>query len=175
MGEQDRKGASSGDRSLSGALIGGAFGFIGIAVFASASYADKVSSEWLLRGNIACTIAVALFLASIFFGGRGWTRKSEAGGFHPFNLQALTGLLGIFALGAGAAMFAFNPKVTPEPASARALVERLERIERTLSEQAVEISELRDRQEPRSVPPAEAALPAGSGDKRAPLDSDLGR
>jgi hypothetical protein len=102
--------ALEGERSLSGSLIGGAFGFIGIAIFASASYAEKVVPTALWWGNFAAMLSVIMFVSSIFFGGRGWTRDNRKGFRNSFNLQAVAGLFGLVFLALGAAIFAFNPK-----------------------------------------------------------------
>ncbi|QEE44548.1 hypothetical protein FVA81_07985 [Rhizobium sp. WL3] len=108
--EQCADSASESDRALAGALIGGAFGFIGLAIFSSASYAEKVDPTSLWWGNIAAMIAVFFLVASIIFGGLGWTRQSRSGFSNQFNLQALFGLVGIVLLSFSAGIFAFNPK-----------------------------------------------------------------
>ena len=121
---------SDAERSLSGALIGGAFGFIGIAIFASASYADKVNSGSLWWGNVAATISVLMFVASIVFGGRGWNRSNAAGFTNLFNLQAVAGLFGIIALGMSAALFAFNPKTNEIESRIQVMNSRINALER---------------------------------------------
>jgi hypothetical protein len=126
---QPARNANNSEQSLSGALIGGAFGFIGLAIFASASYADKVDPPWLKWGNFGATIAVILLIVSVFFGGRGSTGKVSAGKLNPFNIQAITGLVGIALLAISAAVFAFNPKqeqAKPDPIQVNIRLNRLE-------------------------------------------------
>lgn len=138
----DRADTSESERSLSSALIGGAFGFIGIAIFSSASYADKVSPNSLWWGNLLVTSSVLLLVASVICAGRGWTRKNSPGFFNPFNLQAWCGLLGILVLGGGAAIFAFNPKIDTRQVEMLELLSRIQVLEKAVSTQQASIDAL---------------------------------
>lgn len=120
-------------RALSSALIGGAFGFTGIAIFASASYADKVEPSALGWGNILSMISVVMLMASIIFGGRGWTRKDGDALRNTFSLQALSGLLGVLLLCVAAGIFAFNPKIDRQN-DLRRIEIRLDRLENQLGQ-----------------------------------------
>lgn len=121
--------ATESDRNLSSALIGGAFGFIGIAIFASASYADKVDAVALWWGNVAATVSVGFLLASIISGGWGWTKRCLPGPLNPFSLQALFGLIGVVLLGVSAGYFAFNPKEDVSASGNDNFSKRIEAIE----------------------------------------------
>lgn len=118
-------------RALSTALIGGAFGFTGIAIFASASYADKVEPTALFWGNILSMISVAILMASIFFGGRGWTLKDGNDLRNTFSLQALLGAFGVAFLCVAAGIFAFSPRIDQQT-DLRKLEMRLDQIETKL-------------------------------------------
>jgi hypothetical protein len=104
-----KRTASESDRALAGSLMGGAFGFIGLAMFSSASYAEKVEPNSLWWGNFAAMSSIALLAVSVMFGGWGWTRRSRPGFFNQFNLQAISGLAGMVCLVVSAVIFAFNP------------------------------------------------------------------
>ena len=151
MADPKHGSASASDRALSSALIGGSFGFIGIAIFASASYADKVGSNALWWGNLLATFSVLLLIASVVFGGRGWTRKSGAGAFHPFNMQAVTGLIGIVLLCIAAAIFAFNPKQETPKVDPTKGDERLRHLEVEQARQRLQIDLLLKDQKPANV------------------------
>jgi hypothetical protein len=132
--------ASEADRSLSSALIGGAFGFVGIAIFASASYADKVSSAALWWGNIFSTSSVLLLVVSIYFGGKGWTAKSKFGQNSSFNKQAILGIIGIAALAISSAIFAFNPKNDETNEKIEMLSQRISTLERLKKQDSLDQS-----------------------------------
>jgi hypothetical protein len=125
--------AQESDRALSGALIGGAFGLVSLAIFASASYADKVAASALWWGNVFATGAVLCLMASIIFGGIGWTAKVKVGAGNPFDRQAKLGMIGTVLLCTAAAVFAFNPKPDKKDPEFERLTQRVDRLEKQIN------------------------------------------
>lgn len=130
--EQRARSASESDRALAGALIGGAFGFIGLAIFSSASYAEKVDPASLWWGNFAAMSSVFFLVVSVVFGGWGWTRRSRSGFSNQFNLQALSGLVGIVLLSLSAGFFAFNPKAAGPSEEMEILIKQIDALQAQL-------------------------------------------
>lgn len=130
-----RRPAKAHERAIAGTLIAGAFGLIGLALFAWASALDKVQ-EWALKLGFWLTVGAALFLlASIIFGGKGMAGSVKPGFRNPFNLQAWSGLIGFLFLLAAGGVFALNLK-DPKPAlQPEALEARIHRLEENLAKQ----------------------------------------
>lgn len=132
--------ANANETSTAQALIGGAFGFMGIALFASASYADKVTDFALWWGNISASAAVGFFLGSIILGGIGLNFNITPGPKNAFNWQAIFGVFGVACLLVAAWLFAFSPKPESPKLDLAAVFDRITNLQATVATQRTEIA-----------------------------------
>ncbi|WP_068874057.1 MULTISPECIES: hypothetical protein [unclassified Phenylobacterium] len=95
--------------ALSNALIGGAFGFIGILALVAPQFVDKVEPGALKVGTAFGAAAFIAFVVSIYFGGRG-QGKIKGGTNNMFDLQAKLGIGGLVGLLITGLIFGFNPR-----------------------------------------------------------------
>lgn len=130
------------ERALSGALMGGAFGFAGLAIFASATYADKVDPYWLRWGNLASIGSMVALIISLWAGGRAWGDEISTKYFNPQHLQALAGLIGVVLLTVAGGLFAFHLKEEKIETNPLGIHDRLVKIEGELKSQSEAMARL---------------------------------
>jgi hypothetical protein len=143
---QNQQAPTADEKSLSMTFIGVASGLIAGAVFAAASYFEKVTLGGLIFGFVLGAIAIACFTASMIFGGKGVVAPLIVkGANNPFNRQVLAGLAGIVLLVSAAGVFTFNGKpASPVPEqSIDQLNDEIASLRRDMAQTQSEVTALR--------------------------------
>lgn len=118
--------------------MAGAFALMCVVLASLPQAFPAVTTVGRIGLAFAAVGAIAGYLVSVVFGGRGWIHSARGGAAHPFNIQAWAGLIGVVLHGVALWVIATHPAddaarerlLTLERRTA-ALEARLEAVERS--------------------------------------------
>ncbi|WP_143276008.1 hypothetical protein [Brevundimonas diminuta] len=89
--------------------MAGAFALMCVVLASLPQAFPAVTTPGRIGLAFAAAGAIAGYLVSVVFGGRGWIYTARGGAVHPFNIQACAGLIGVVLHGVALWVIATHP------------------------------------------------------------------